>query len=98
MFRTSYSFVAQSRAAVPDQLARLCDQLARLWYGQYNPASCSYTPLYVASESLPKAYTRYVVCVRVCGVCMCVCVCVCVCVCAFVVPHAAVFMIPPVFK
>ena len=51
MFRTSYSFVAQSRAAVPDQLARI-------WYGQYNPASCSYAPLYVASESLPTSYTR----------------------------------------
>uniref|UniRef100_A0A7S3H5K0 Dipeptidase n=1 Tax=Spumella elongata TaxID=89044 RepID=A0A7S3H5K0_9STRA len=50
MFRTSYSFVAQSRAAVPDQLARI-------WYGQYNPASCSYAPLYVASESLPTSYT-----------------------------------------
>ena len=50
MFRTSYSFIAQSRASVPDQLARM-------WYGQYNPASCSFVPLYVASESLPKAYT-----------------------------------------
>ena len=55
MFRTSYSFVAQSRAAVPDQLARI-------WYGQYNPASCSYAPLYVAAESLPTSYTRYVSC------------------------------------
>jgi dipeptidase len=50
MFRTSYSFVAQARKGVPDQLARM-------WYGQYNPSSCSYAPLYVASESLPTMFT-----------------------------------------
>lgn len=55
MFRTSYSFVALSRAAVPNQLALM-------WYGNYNPASCSYAPFYVASEHLPPSYTRYVVC------------------------------------
>jgi dipeptidase len=55
MFRTSYSFVAMSRAAVPDQLAMI-------WYGNYNPASSSYTPLYLASEYLPEAYTRYALC------------------------------------
>lgn len=52
MFRTSYSFVAMSRPAVPDQLAMM-------WFGTYNPASSSYAPFYVAAESLPTAYTRY---------------------------------------
>lgn len=51
MFRTSYSFVALSRPAIPDQLALM-------WYGNYNPSSCSYTPFYLASEHLPPAYTR----------------------------------------
>ena len=50
MFRTSYSFVALSRAAVPDQLAMI-------WYGQYNPASCSYAPFYLAADTLPATYT-----------------------------------------
>lgn len=54
MFRTSYSFVALSRAAVPDQLALM-------WYGNYNPASSSYAPFYVASDHLPPSYTRYIV-------------------------------------
>jgi dipeptidase len=53
MFRTSYSFVAMSRPNVPDQLALM-------WYGNYNPAASQYTPLYLASEYLPEAYTRYV--------------------------------------
>lgn len=52
MFRTSYSFVAQSRADVPDSFARI-------WFGQYNPSSCSYAPFYVSAEHLPEAYTRY---------------------------------------
>jgi hypothetical protein len=55
MFRTSYSFVAMSRPNVPDQLALM-------WYGNYNPAASQYTPLYLASEYLPEAYTRYVRC------------------------------------
>lgn len=50
-FHTSYSFVALSRPAIPDQLALM-------WYGNYNPSSCSYTPFYLASEHLPPAYTR----------------------------------------
>ena len=50
MFRTSYSFVAQSRPAVPNSLARI-------WYGQYNPASCSYAPFYLAADTLPSTYT-----------------------------------------
>lgn len=52
MFRTSYSFVAQSRPGVPDSMARI-------WYGQYNPSSCSYAPFYVSAEHIPQAYTRY---------------------------------------
>ena len=51
MFRTSYSFVAQARPAVPDSMALL-------WFGQYNPSACSYAPFYVAAEHVPVAYTR----------------------------------------
>ena len=51
MFRTSYSFVAQARPAVPNDLARI-------WFGQYNPSACQYAPLYVHAEQLPKSYTR----------------------------------------
>jgi dipeptidase len=51
MFRTSYSFVAQSRASVPDELALV-------WFGTYNPTACSYAPFYVSAEHVPKAYTR----------------------------------------
>ncbi|KAJ1414037.1 peptidase family C69-domain-containing protein [Ochromonadaceae sp. CCMP2298] len=50
MFRTSYSFVALARP-VPDKLALL-------WFGTYNPASCSYAPFYVAADHVPAAYTR----------------------------------------
>lgn len=51
MFRTSYSFVATSRAAYPDSLALM-------WYGQYAPHATSYTPFYVGTENLPSGYTR----------------------------------------
>lgn len=50
LFRTSYSFVAQARQ-VPDTLARL-------WFSQYAPATSSYAPFYVASEHVPKQYSR----------------------------------------
>jgi dipeptidase len=53
MFRTSYSFVGQARPAVPNSMGRI-------WYGQYNPTSCSYAPFYVSAEHIPAAYTRYV--------------------------------------
>ena len=50
MFRTSYSFVAQGRAAVPAALALL-------WFGQYAPHSSTYAPLYVGGEA-PVELTR----------------------------------------
>ena len=53
LFRTSYSFVATARAAVPDQLALL-------WFSQYAPSSSSYTPLYLASENAPLPLSRFV--------------------------------------
>ncbi len=65
MFRTSYSFVAVSRADVPDSLALL-------WYSQYNPASSSYAPLYVSAEHVPAAYTRLV---HTFSLCVCLYVC-----------------------
>jgi hypothetical protein len=88
MFRTSYSFVAMSRPNVPDQLALM-------WYGNYNPAASQYTPLYLASEYLPEAYTRYVrywgyvmvLWERFCSVhgpcvrCSCFASCICGCIC-----------------
>jgi dipeptidase len=57
MFRTSYSFVGQARPAVPNSMGRI-------WYGQYNPTSCSYAPFYVSAEHIPAAYTRYVASTR----------------------------------
>jgi len=53
MFRTSYSFVATARPDVPDSFALI-------WFSQYNPASSSYAPFYVAAEHVPTAYTRFV--------------------------------------
>ena len=51
LFRTSYSFVSQARADVPDQLALL-------WFAPGAPATTSYTPLYVITTELPEQYTR----------------------------------------
>jgi dipeptidase len=49
LFRTSYSFVANCRPGVPDELALL-------WFSTYMPSSSSYTPLYLASENVPLPY------------------------------------------
>ena len=51
MFRTSFSFVAVPRPKVPDALSLM-------WFGQYAPHSCSFTPLYVLADKLPAAFTR----------------------------------------
>lgn len=51
LFRTSYSFVAQSRASVPDILSLL-------WFATYAPSSTSYAPFYVASVNVPLPYMR----------------------------------------
>ena len=50
LFRTSYSFVAQGRSSVPNHFALL-------WFAQYAPGTSSYTPFYIATETLPTAYT-----------------------------------------
>jgi len=50
MFRTSYSFVAQSRPHVPDVLALV-------WFANYNPSSCTHAPFYVSSDYVPHGYT-----------------------------------------
>eukprot|EP01034_Spumella_vulgaris_P030165 gene30165-37332_t len=50
LFRTSYSFVAQSRASVPDDLALI-------WFTQYAPATSSYSPMYVAADTVPASYS-----------------------------------------
>lgn len=52
LFRTSYSFVSQPRAHVPDLLSLL-------WFGVYAPSASSYAPFYVASEVVPTPYSRY---------------------------------------
>lgn len=51
LFRTSYSFVAQSRAEVPDELALM-------WFAPHAPSGSSYAPFYVKSETVPKPYKR----------------------------------------
>lgn len=51
LFRTSYSFVAQSRRFVPNILSLL-------WFCQYAPDSSSYSPIYVAASELPTPFTR----------------------------------------
>ncbi len=51
LFRTSYSTVTQSRAALPNMVG------ARVWVCQYMPAMSTYTPLYVANDALPPSYT-----------------------------------------
>ena len=51
LFRTSYSFVAVARPAVPDVLALL-------WFAQYAPSSSSYTPLYVRAVQAPPTHSR----------------------------------------
>jgi dipeptidase len=50
LFRTSYSFVAQSR--------NISDTLGLLWFGPYAPSSTSYAPIYIHSNILPASYTR----------------------------------------
>ena len=34
------------------------DLLGVVWLGQYAPAASSYTPMYVATTDLPRAFTR----------------------------------------
>lgn len=55
LFRTSYSFVAEPRHIVTKQ-GDVGHQFARLWLSQYAPDSSTYTPLYIQSDKLPKAF------------------------------------------
>ena len=50
MFRTSYSFVATARKLKTNLLARL-------WFGQYQPSTSSYQPVYIAAD-LPVQFGR----------------------------------------
>lgn len=51
LFRTSYSLIAQSRSQVPNELSLF-------WFAQYAPDQSTYTPIYVASETLPLSWMR----------------------------------------
>ncbi len=51
LFRTSYSFVAQARANVPDDLALM-------WFAPHAPSGSSYAPFYVKSASVPLPYRK----------------------------------------
>mmetsp|Transcript_27697 Transcript_27697/g.30243 ORF Transcript_27697/g.30243 Transcript_27697/m.30243 type:complete len:693 (-) Transcript_27697:307-2385(-) len=51
LFRTSYSFVAEPRQGIDDVFQRL-------WFSQYAPDSSTYTPLYIAANSLPKPFIK----------------------------------------
>jgi dipeptidase len=50
--RTSYSFVTESRNALPDKIG------AMVWFGQAAPHSTVYVPLYASASALPESYTQ----------------------------------------
>jgi dipeptidase len=52
MFRTSYSFVSQSRAHYPDEIG------ARIWFGNHAPHGTCYAPVYAAVSHIPDSYQR----------------------------------------
>ena len=45
IFRTSYSFVAVARKSIVSNI------LAMIWFGQYQPSSGNYVPVYVAADA-----------------------------------------------
>ena len=45
IFRTSYSFVAVARKNIPTNL------LSMIWFGQYQPSTSNYVPVYVAADA-----------------------------------------------
>jgi dipeptidase len=49
LFRTSYSFVAESREAVPDWMSMM-------WFSQHAAFAASYVPLYLVAEDAPQEY------------------------------------------
>lgn len=51
LFRTSYSFVTQSRESLPDSVGAL------VWLAQYKPSASTFIPLYVGMEDIPEPYT-----------------------------------------
>lgn len=54
--RTSYSLVAAVRVAEPNELALI-------WFSQYQPYSSSYSPVYVGSDTIPSPLMRSEHCV-----------------------------------
>jgi len=50
MFRTSYSFVSQSRSWLPDAMGGV------VWFGNHAPHATVYTPFYSAASSVPEPY------------------------------------------
>mmetsp|Transcript_64266 Transcript_64266/g.177837 ORF Transcript_64266/g.177837 Transcript_64266/m.177837 type:complete len:680 (-) Transcript_64266:260-2299(-) len=51
-YRTAYTFVAQSRPNLPDDVGGI------FWYGQDAPHGTVYVPVYGAMSELPEAYGR----------------------------------------
>lgn len=51
LFRCSYSFVAQVRPGMPDPLA------AVLWFGEDQPSTTLYMPIYAGTTEIPAPYT-----------------------------------------
>lgn len=50
IFRTTYSFVTQSRAAVPNELGMM-------WFSQHAPHGSPYTPVYVDVDTVPEPFS-----------------------------------------
>lgn len=51
LFRTTYSFVAQARADVPNILTMF-------WFGPHAPSVTAYVALYLSAEGIPEPFTR----------------------------------------
>jgi dipeptidase len=49
--QTAFSFVSQSRAALPDPIGGV------YWYGLDNTYTCCYVPLYCGIDTVPRSYT-----------------------------------------
>jgi len=50
MFRTSYSFVTQSRKHLPNEVGGV------IWYAQYAPHAATYVPIYISVDDIPEPY------------------------------------------
>jgi dipeptidase len=51
LYRTSYSFVAEPKKGIPDEVGLF-------WFSQYAPSSASYAPILLGSRDVPKTYRR----------------------------------------